>query len=151
MHSTNSLNLSAYSKGLGEIALATSNIEQLRDFYKNQIGLELIKDFFDEGGNLRISFFKLAGGHEGHTQVLALFHPRAAEKVSISKTSLHHFAINISATDYLHLKEKLQKLMLLKDEAYHEWVNWSSLYINDPDGNTLELVCSGDMAKILSG
>jgi catechol 2,3-dioxygenase len=27
-------------------------------------------------------------------------------------------------------------------KAEHAWVRWRSLYVNDPEGNTVELVCS---------
>ena len=127
MHRPNSLGLSSYSKGLGEIALATSNIEKLRLFYKDRIGLELIRDFHDGDDRLTTVFFKLAEGHNGHTQVLALFRPRTEDKVEIVKSSLHHFAINIDPSDYHFLKHNLQEQKLLKVESYHEWVNWSFL------------------------
>jgi catechol-2,3-dioxygenase len=38
-------------------------------------------------------------------------------------------------------KERLEALGLQVKTAEHAWVHWRSLYMNDPEGNMVELVC----------
>jgi hypothetical protein len=58
-------------KGLREIGLRVEDLDTMQRFYKEVIGLELIKRF--ENG----AFLKLADGYDGHTQVIALFDRKA--------------------------------------------------------------------------
>ena len=54
-------------KGLGETVLRVRDLESMKAFYANIIGLELIKEF------PKVAFFKIAEGFGGHTQVIGLF------------------------------------------------------------------------------
>jgi catechol-2,3-dioxygenase len=55
-------------KVLGEIALGVGNLDALRRFSQEVVGLELMRRFD------HTCFIRLAqGGYGGHTQVLALF------------------------------------------------------------------------------
>ena len=57
-------------KALGEIALRVENLDEMQRFYQEVIGLTLMKRFENA------AFFKIADGHAGHTQILALFDRR---------------------------------------------------------------------------
>ena len=130
-------------KALGEIALRVKNMQAMQEFYEDVIGLELMRRFEN------IVFFKVAPGFEGHTQVLVLF----AESLSPDHTSstfsglnahtttLHHIAFAISRADFASEKERLEQLGLQVETREHEWAHWRSLYIPDPEGNLVELVC----------
>ena len=54
-------------RGLGEIALRVNNLDAMQKFYEEVIGLPLMTRVPN------CAFFKIAEGHDGHTQVLALF------------------------------------------------------------------------------
>ena len=47
----------------------------------------------------------------------------------------------IALSDYEAEKRRLEELGLSVTTATHEWVHWRSLYLEDPDGNEVELVC----------
>ncbi len=120
-------------RDLGEIALRVGDLDAMQRFYEDVIGLELMKRFE------HAAFFKLADGHAGHTRVLALFCRKAA--LDGAKTTLDHMAFNIARADYEAEKARLEALGLAVRTAYHDWVQWRSLYVDDPEGNTVELVC----------
>jgi catechol 2,3-dioxygenase len=61
------------------------------------------------------------------------FHP--------DKSTLHHIAFTISASDYEIEKQRLQDLGLDVETGEHAWVHYRSLYITDPEGNVVEFVC----------
>ncbi len=96
-----------------------------------------------------IAFFKIGEGYGGHTQVLALFAMDRAsnagrpqwEQVDVRSTTLHHFAFTIDLADYESEKQRLEGLGQDVRVSEHAWVQWRSLYINDPDGNVVEFVC----------
>lgn len=130
-------------KALGEIVLRTRNIEAMREFYENILELELLQQYDDA------VFFRVASGYEGLTQALVLFDKSSGSDhgsrqytgLDIEKTSLHHIAFAINLSDYNTELDRLQALGLNVETQVHEWVHYRSLYVCDPDGNVVELVC----------
>ena len=130
-------------KGLGETVLRVRDLNSMKEFYSNIIGLELIKEF------PKVAFFKISDGYGGHTQVIGLFAeelPRAFANDSIATvepacSSLHHFALEISSVDYLAEKTRLESAGCEVITAEHKWCQWRSIYVRDPEKNVVELVC----------
>ena len=128
----------AMIRGLGEIALRVDDLDAMQRFYQDVIGLELLKRFD------KAAFFKLADGYGGHAQVLALF-DRSAESdyagLARAQTSVDHIAFEIDLQDFAAEKLRLERLGLAVRTAVHPWVHWRSLYVDDPQGHEVELVC----------
>ena len=125
-------------QGLGEIAFRVENLDRMQDFYERIIGLELLRRFPNS------AFFRIADGVAGHTQILALF-DRTSEPdyqgIDSRHTTVDHIAFGIALEDYQAELERLQGLGLSVDTTTHAWVQWRSLYVNDPEGNRVEFVC----------
>ena len=125
-------------RGLGEIALRVADLDQMQAFYQEVIGLELLRRF------PRSAFFRLADGVAGHTQIFALF-DRTAEPgyqgLSSAHTTVDHLAFAIALEDFAAEKARLEAAGLRVETAEHAWVHWRSLYVSDPEGNRVELVC----------
>ena len=132
------------SKQIGEIALRVRDMTVMRDFYRDVIGLEPIREAET------FVFFRIADGFAGHTQVLALF-DRSSQTGYVppdgQQTTVDHFAFSISKADFDSEDKRLQNLGCDLTYAYHDWVKWRSLYVVDPEGNTVELVCYDEVAK----
>ena len=129
-------------KGLGEIVIRVNNMETMTHFYHDVIGLEIIRN------SNKFSFFKIAEGHAGHHQTLALFHtenPNAfdekLEHIDIKKSGLHHFALEILKDDYEQFLLKCKEYDLEFTTEIFPWINWKSIFIKDPEGNIVEFVC----------
>lgn len=120
-------------RALGEVALRVNNLDQMQAFYTDVIGLELLRRFE------RAAFFRIADGYAGHTTVLALFDRNA--QVEQERSTVDHLAFTIALPDYEAERRRLEALGLAVTTATHEWVHWRSLYVEDPEGNTVELVC----------
>ena len=131
-------------KGLGEIALRVEDLDPMQRFYDKVIGLEVIKRFENA------TFLKLADGYGGHTQVLALFDRKGQAGytgIDSLKTTVDHIAFEIGLADFAAEKDRLEQLGLAVLTAEHPWVHWRSLYVRDPEGHSVELVCFDPSVK----
>jgi catechol-2,3-dioxygenase len=125
-------------RGLGEVALRVTDLDRMQAFYRDVIGLELMRRFE------RVVFFRLAEGFGGHIQILALF-DRATDPgysgLNPATTTVDHLAFEIELADFERERQRLVALGLAVTTAEHGWVHWRSLYVDDPEGNMVELVC----------
>ena len=125
-------------QGLGEIAFRVEDLDRMQDFYENVIGLELMRRFPES------AFFRIAEGVAGHTQILALFDRTARPDytgIDAERTTVDHIAFGIALEDYQPELERLQGLGVRVHTNTHAWTKWRSLYVWDPEGNCVELVC----------
>ena len=131
-------------RGLGEIALRVTDLDRMQRFYQDAIGLRLFKRFE------KAAFFKIADGYAGHSQVLALF-DRTGDAdyagLSAAATTVDHLAFEIGREDYDAEKKRLEECGLTVETAEHAWVRWRSLYVRDPEGNQVELVCHDETVR----
>ncbi len=133
-------------KALGEIALRVNDLDTMQKFYEEIIGLEVFKRF------PTAVFFRIADGYEGHPQALVLFdrsekpggpqiHKSTQHGVSPERSTLDHLAFEIDLAEYEREHNRLKQLGLSVETTSFQWVGWRSLYISDPEGNTVEFVC----------
>lgn len=129
-------------KGLGEIVLRVNDMELMKNFYLKTIGFELMNESGD------FTFFKIADGAGGHTQVLALFarnnltaFNEELKAIRPEHTTLHHFALEIEKSDYEEILMLCRKNKLEYVARVFEWVKWRSIFIKDPESNIVEFVC----------
>jgi uncharacterized membrane protein/catechol 2,3-dioxygenase-like lactoylglutathione lyase family enzyme len=125
-------------RGLGQVALRVADLDRMQAFYQDTIGLELLRRFE------RAAFFRLAEGFGGHVQVLALF-DRSSDPgftaLNPAATTVDHLAFEIELADFEGERRRLADCGLVVTTAEHGWVHWRSIYVVDPEGNTVELVC----------
>lgn len=129
-------------KSLGEVVLRVNDIERMKDFYQNTLGLELIKDLEN------YKFFKIAEGYGGHSQVIALFaktNVNAFQEplghIDANNSTLHHLALEIDKDDYHDIIKLIEAQNIPYETEIFEWVKWKSVFIKDPEGNIIEFVC----------
>jgi catechol-2,3-dioxygenase len=76
--------------------------------------------------------------------VLALFDRSQSpgyEGTNAITSTIDHIAFEIPLADFDGEKERLEGSGLQVETAEHAWVHWRSLYVTDPEGNQVELVC----------
>jgi catechol-2,3-dioxygenase len=120
-------------KALGEVALRVNDLQLMKRFYQEVLGLQLLGEFASG------ALLKIAEGYGGHTQVLGLFH--RSVRVGPEHTTVDHIAFTIALGDFDSERNRLESLGLEVEVQEHAWVRWRSLYFNDPEGNQVELVC----------
>lgn len=124
-------------RGLGEVNLWVKDVDGMRRFYVDFLGLTPIHE------SKRHIFLKVADGYEGHPQIVALFDSRfegVNVKPDVRRTTLNHVAFEIPLRSYESEKKRLKKLGLHISEELHREAHWRSIYFHDPDGNQVELV-----------
>lgn len=105
----------------------------MRRFYETVLGLEPLRVFE------HVVFYRLAPGHAGHTQVFVLFARDAP--VTAQASTLDHIAFTVDSSEFERERSRIERLGLKIELADHGWVHWRSLYLRDPEGNEVELVC----------
>jgi catechol-2,3-dioxygenase len=122
------------AKSLGEIALRVNDLQKMRSFYEDVVGLEILNDKIPGA-----VFLKVAEAVEGHPQFVALFDRSVG--VGPDHTTLDHFAFLIDLKDYEAEKERLEKLGTgVYPKVFPEF-KWRALFFRDPEGNLVEFVC----------
>ena len=129
---------------IGEIAIRTANMGAMLAFYRDVIGLEVLRE------NEAISFLKVADGVGGHTTVVALFSHQIGGAGGIPpadgppevgpRSSLHHIALSMPLADQMRAIAWYDEIAQPYRIELFGWIGWRGVFTNDPDGNTVELV-----------
>ena len=130
--------------GVGEVVVRVADLDRSIAFYRDILGFELIRVLHGA-----IAFMRVADGVQGHTQIIGLFRrdwPASREGKTWDgceprMATLHHFATEISLKDYTGVLEYLTGQGLNPNTSIHSWIGWRSIYVSDPDENTVEFVC----------
>jgi catechol-2,3-dioxygenase len=118
---------------LGELALRVNGLPGMLAFYRDVVGLEVWREYPD------CVFLKIAEGVEGHPQALVLF-DRGVE-VGPESSTIDHFAFVIDREEYDERRRQLETLGLVVQAKEFPGFGWRSLFVADPEGNTVEFVC----------
>ncbi len=131
-------------KRLGELVIRSNNSKTLVRFYLQVIGLEVFATFGDS------TFFKVDDDLEGHPQLLAIFDEKheysgpyhmKADKADSGSGTLHHFAFALDPKAFAAERDRLEDMGIELTFGEHPSFGWRSIYMYDPDGNSVELVC----------
>lgn len=117
----------------GELALRVTDLDAMRAFYRDVVGLEEWRD--GEG----FVFFKVAEGIEGHPQAFVLFD--RGRELRPEASTLDHFAFAIPLEVYGTRRRQLEDAGLEVTPKEFPSFGWRALFVQDPDGNTVEFVC----------
>lgn len=131
-------------RALGEIAIRCRDLATMEAFYRDVIGLEVLRSFSDRG----IVFFKVSPSYGGHTAVLALFrhdagnpqgHPVHMPEAG-PRSSLHHLALAVDRSEQDAAVRWYERLGMEYCIQEFLWIGWRGVFTTDPEGNTVELV-----------
>lgn len=132
-------------RGLGEVVLRVANIDRSIAFYRDVLGLSLLRRFGDG-----IAFLQVEVGLEGHARIVGPFRhdqpssrrgqPGWQRPAIQASPSLHHFALEIPLAEFAAADAALTAAGFAPNRRNHDWIGWRSLYLSDPDGHVVELV-----------
>ena len=126
-----------------ETCIYSSELEKLKDFYINKIGLQFISEeqdrhvFLKAGKNMLLIFNPDNTANDNQS----IFPPHGA----LTPPAIIHFALEIEKEDYKDLKDTLIRNRI-KIEKELTWGNdtLKSIYFRDPAGNLVEFITKGN-------
>ena len=128
--------------GIHHITLICQDVERSVDFYRNLLGMRLVKQTLNEDDRgARHLFFGDEEGRPG-TLVTCLEYPELDEG-TVGRGSTHHFALTVESEEELvawreYLTSRGIPCTEVLDRTY-----FKSIYLRDPDGHILELATLG--------
>jgi len=125
-----------------ETCIYSSDLETIKDFYVNKVGLEFISE--EKGRHV----FLKAG-----KSMLLIFNPENTRIEGNSRFPIHgaitppaciHLALEIEKNDY----DNSKNMLMQKDIAIEKEIVWGngsgSIYFRDPAGNLVEFITKGN-------
>jgi catechol 2,3-dioxygenase-like lactoylglutathione lyase family enzyme len=129
--------------GLAEIVLWSHDIDRSLAFYCDLFGLERM----DQPPAVKPTFLRAAAGTSGVPQMIVLVpHPDAGGSFPSEKPArpLHHMAFAVSAEAYDELQASCRAAGLEVRDGIHPVLSGvRTFYVDDPDGNELEVIAPG--------
>ena len=119
-------------QALGHVVLKVTDLQRSEDFYNGLLGLPVCARYDKDG--MQMTFFSLGNHHD-----LAIAKVSGDETAGAEATGLHHvaFCIGTDIEQLVEARDQLQAAGFKPDPIDHEVTK--SLYLDDPDGNNIEL------------
>jgi catechol 2,3-dioxygenase-like lactoylglutathione lyase family enzyme len=124
--------------GLAEVVLLVQDLEKSLRFYRDTLGMTVISP---EG--FPAAFLRIGPEREGVPHQIVLV-PRPAEAHAGAKSKLerdvHHIGLEVPADQLDPERTRLSQLGLEVRGGQHPFLPVEAFYIDDPDGNEIEIV-----------
>ena len=122
--------------GISEIVLWTNDKERSLQFYRDLLGLEVISP-----PTLPNVFLKAGEGNAGIPQMIVLV-PKSEEiKAKPSGWQLNHLALELPEDQFDAQREAFLAAGYAPRDGKHPVLASRTMYVDDPDGNEVELIC----------
>lgn len=128
-------------RGVGHVVLKVRDLERAAAFYRDVIGLTEVARL----PQMKMAFFSATGANHHDLAVLEVGRDAAAP--ARASVGLYHVALKIGdgledlRAAKAHLEAHGVQILGIRDHRVSQ-----SIYLNDPDGNGLELFVDGDPA-----
>ena len=125
-----------YIRGIAEIVLHVHDQQASLRFYRDILGLRPISP-----PELRPAFLEVGPGQAGIPQMIVLMPLPAGAPAFAPPRTLHHLALEVAPEDFDAVQADLQQHGLAIRTGKHPVIPSRTLYVDDPDGNEVELIC----------
>jgi len=124
--------------GLHHITLLCADVERSLAFYRNILGMRLVKQTVnDDDKSARHFIFGDAEGRTG-TLITCLEYPDLDEG-TVGRGSTHHFALAVESEEELAAWREYLVSRGIPTTDVMERTGFKSIYLRDPDGHILEI------------
>lgn len=129
-------------RGLSEIVLQVRDRERSLAFYRDTLGLPVISSP-DFPGPV---FLKAGEGNAGIPQMVVLVSLPDDAPPFQPPSHLHHLALEVRPEEFDAFQQDLESRGFAIRSGQHPVIPSRTLYVDDPDGNEVELICRDDSA-----
>lgn len=124
-------------RGISEIVLWAHDASAMTRFYRDVLGLQVISP--PERTN---PIFLQAGlGQQGIPQMIVVVQLPADAGPFVAPRTLHHLALELAPEDFDGETARLGGLGYQLRSGQHPVIPSRTAYLNDPEGNEVELIC----------
>ena len=129
--------------GIAEIALRVHDLDLMRRFYEQVLGLEVLRESKNSDGTVIVVFYAVGAGSDH----LALFDEKLMDWYTRDKspqidpklTTLSHFALSIALDNFESEKKRIEQLGIeIVYSNTSSWLHCRMFYFFDPEGNLIE-------------
>lgn len=124
-------------RGISEIVLHVRDRERSLSFYRDLLGLKVISPP-DFPGPV---FLQAGEGNAGIPQMVVLVTLPDDAPPFQPPSHLHHLALEVTPDDFDEFDTKLRDADREVRSGQHPVIPSRTLYVDDPDGNEVELIC----------
>ncbi|HEY8600712.1 MAG TPA: VOC family protein [Thermomicrobiales bacterium] len=125
-------------KGLAEIVLNVRDRGAALAFYRDLLGLTVISPP-DRPGPI---FLQAGPAQVGIPQMIVLVPLPTGSAAFTPPRTLHHLALTVAPEDFDRLQAHLQEQGFATRGGQHPVIPSRTLYVDDPDGNEVEFICT---------
>jgi catechol-2,3-dioxygenase len=127
--------------GIAEIALRVHDLDLMRRFYEQVVGLQVLRE--NEHNDGTAVFYAVGAGNDH----LALFPEKLMDwytrdkspQIDPKHTTLSHFAFRIALDDFESEKKRIEELGIeIVESRTSSWLLCRMFYFFDPEGNLIE-------------
>lgn len=122
--------------GIAEIVLWAKDKRQSVAFYRDLLGLELISP-----PELPNVFLKAGEGNAGIPQMIVIVPMPPEISAQPRGNQLHHLAFELPSEEFDAQEQALRSAGFEPRRGTHPVLASRTIYIDDPDGNEVELIC----------
>jgi catechol-2,3-dioxygenase len=124
-------------RGIAEIVLNVHDLAAARAFYAELLGLEVISPP-DFKGPL---FLEAGSGHAGVPQMIVLVPMPDGSPRFESPRPLHHLALEVDPEEFDAWEATFRSRGLTLRTGKHPVIPSRTMYVDDPEGNEVEIIC----------
>jgi catechol 2,3-dioxygenase-like lactoylglutathione lyase family enzyme len=125
-------------RGIAEIVLNVHDQQAALRFYRDVFGLTVISPL-DRPGPI---FLQAGPAQVGIPQMIVLVPLPAGSAAFAAPRTLHHLALEVAPEDFDTVQSHLQGLGYTTRTGQHPVLPSRTLYVDDPDGNEVEIICA---------
>lgn len=122
-------------KGIAEVVLNVHDMDAALKFYQEVLGLEVI-------GRPGPVFLKAGNPAVDIPQMIVLFPLPPDAAAFETPRPLHHLALELAQADFEAEEQRLKALGYEIRYGKHPVLPSRTMYVDDPDGNEVEFICS---------
>jgi catechol-2,3-dioxygenase len=127
--------------GIAEISLRVHDLDLMRKFYEQVIGLEVLREYQESSG--KAIFYAIGAGDENlalfDEKLIGWFTRDKSPQIDPKRTTLSHMAFSIALDDFESEKKRIEQLgIVIIESGTSSWMHSRMFYFLDPEGNLIE-------------